>query len=509
MRASWQGDPCVPTQYSWNGLNCSYDSSPRIISLNLSSSGLNGLIATSISNLTAVVSLDLSNNSLTGSVPDFLAQMPSLRVLNLSGNNLNGSLPRTLLKKKADRSLLLSLDGNPNLCQSDNCPTNNVQPKKKGISVAPIIASVTAVLVLISLGALAVLWIIKRRQIQKGAAITTTTTFGGSTGTLRLSKNQHFTSTEVARITDNFRTVIGEGGFGKVYFGRLDNGTEVAVKMLSQSSKQGYKQFHTEAQLLMVVHHRNLVSLIGYCEEFENMALIYEFMSNGNVRQHLSAHNPNVLSWSQRLQIAIDAAQGLEYLHNGCKPPIIHRDLKTPNILLNENMQAKICDFGLSKAFVREQDSYISTCPAGTPGYLDPEFHILGHSSQKSDIYSFGIVLFELITGHPAIIKSPEGSMHILQWVTPLIERGDIQSIVDPRLNDQFNIGSAQKAVEIAMSCVPTKVVQRADINRVLSELKECLTVEISSGRSQRMGNSKSSEFDTTAIELDSPPSAR
>ncbi|KAL3720913.1 hypothetical protein ACJRO7_005682 [Eucalyptus globulus] len=512
IRASWQGDPCIPIQYSWNGLNCSSDSSPRIISLNLSSSGLKGLIATSISNLTAVVSLDLSNNSLTGSVPDFLAQMPSLKVLNLSGNNLNGSVPQTLLKKTTDGSLLLSLDGNPNLCQSDNCQTSNVQPKKKGISIAPIIASVAAALVLILVGALAVLWIIKRRQIQNVTTTTTATnsTRGESTGTLRLSKNQLFTSTEITRITDNFGTIIGEGGFGKVYLGRLDNGTKVAVKMLSRSSKQGYKEFHAEAQLLTVVHHRNLVSLIGYCEEFENMALIYEFMSNGNVRQHLSAHNPNVLSWSQRLQIAVDAAQGLEYLHNGCKPPIIHRDLKTPNILLNENMQAKICDFGLSKAFVREQDSYISTCPAGTPGYLDPEFHILGHSSQKSDIYSFGIVLFELITGHPAIIRSPEGIMHILQWVTPLIERGDIQSIADPRLNGQFNIGSVWKVVEIAMACVPTNAVERADMNHVLSELKECLTVEISSGRSQRMGNSeRRSEFDTTTMELDSPPYAR
>ncbi|XP_039163733.1 putative leucine-rich repeat receptor-like protein kinase At2g19210 isoform X1 [Eucalyptus grandis] len=232
IRASWQGDPCVPMQYSWSGLHCSHDSSPRIVSLNLSSSGLKGLIATSISNLTAVVSLDLSNNSLTGSVPDFLAQMPSLEVLSLSGNDLNGSVPQTLLKKWTDGSLRLSLDGNPNLCQSDNCPTSNVQPKKKGISIAPIIASVAAVLALILLGALAVLWIIKRRQIQNAAANTTTTTFGGSTGTqgstgtLRLSKNQHFTSTEVARITDNFRTVIGEGGFGKVYFGRLDNGTK-------------------------------------------------------------------------------------------------------------------------------------------------------------------------------------------------------------------------------------------------------------------------------------------
>ncbi|KAK3410887.1 hypothetical protein EUGRSUZ_J02920 [Eucalyptus grandis] len=390
---------------------------------NLSSSGLKGPIATSISNLTAVVSLDLSNNSLIGAVPDFLAQMPSLKVLNLSGNNMNGSVPQTLLKKKADGSLLLSLDGNPNLCQSDNCQTSNVQPKKKGISVAPIIASVAAILVLVSLGALAVLWIIKRRQIQDVTTITTTTNSSeGYTGTLKLSKNRPFTSTEVTRITDNFRTVIGEGGFGKVYFGRLDDGIQVAVKMLSRSSKQGYKEFHAEAQLLMVVHHRNLVSLIGYCEEFENMALIYEFMSNGNVRQHLS---------------------GLEYLHNGCKPPVVHRDLKTPNILLNENMQAKIADFGLSKAL----------------------FHTSGNLSKKSDVYSFGIVLFELITGHPDIIRSPEGSMHILRWVTPLIERGDIQSIVDPRLNGQFNIGSAWKAVEIAMSCVPTTAVQRPDMN--------------------------------------------
>ncbi|KAI6671829.1 hypothetical protein NL676_006714 [Syzygium grande] len=252
--ASWQGDPCLPTNYSWSGLHCSYDSSPRIDSLNLSSSGLKGLIATSISNLKAVVSLDLSNNSLTGSIPDVLAQLPSLKVLNLTGNNLNGSVPQTLLKKKADGSLLL-----------------------------------------------------------------------------------------------------------RCYY--------------YYYAYQLYQRIYWDikAQLLMVVHHRNLVSLIGYCEEFENMALIYEFMFNGNVQQHLSAQNPNVLSWSQRLQIAIDAAQGLEYLHNGCKPPIVHRDLKTSNILLNKDLQAKIADFGLSKAFVTENDSHISTRPSGTPGYLDPE----------------------------------------------------------------------------------------------------------------------------------------
>ncbi|KAF8011611.1 hypothetical protein BT93_J2023 [Corymbia citriodora subsp. variegata] len=530
-KESWQGDPCVSSSYIWDGLNCSYVKPPRIISLNLSSSNLVGNISSSFSNLFALESLYLSGNNLTGLVPKALKRRVEDKTLHLR--------------------LVLSLTFAA-FCQSNNCPTRHVQPK---MSIAPIIASVAAVLVLILFGALAPPpptchrpiasrhpLPSSRRSTSSGgqrpvgdgvgdrrgsaisgggnwrplaigggdvATITTTPAFGGPIGTSRLSKDRHFTSTEVTRITDNFRTVIGEGGFGKVYLGRLGDGTQVAVKMLSPSSKQGYKEFHTEAQLLMLIHHRNLVSLIGYCEEFENLALIYEFMSNGNVRQHLSAHNPNVLSWSQRLQIAIDAAQGLEYLHNGCKPPIIHRDLKTANILLDENLRAKICDFGLSKAFVTEQDSHISTRPAGTPGYLDPEFHMFGHLSQKSDIYSFGIVLLELITGQPAIIRSSEDSMHLLHWVTPLVERGDIQSIVDPRLNDQFNIGSARKAVDIAMSCVPTKVVQRADVNRVLSELKECLTVEISSGRSQRMGNSERSEFEITTTELDSLPYAR
>ncbi|KAI6678689.1 hypothetical protein NL676_039485 [Syzygium grande] len=197
---------------------------------------------------------------------------------------------------------------------------------------------------------------------------------------LRL-KNRHFKYGEVSRITGNFRRVIGEGGFGKVYLGTLENGTVVAVKMLSKSSKQGYKKFQAEAQLLMIVHHGNLVSLFGYCDDSRHMALIYEYMANGNLRQHLSGKvkmqppedHPKVLTWSKRIQIAVDVAQGLDYLHNGCKPPIIHRDLKTTNILLNEDFRAKIADFGLSRAFATENDSYVSTCPAGTPGYLDPE----------------------------------------------------------------------------------------------------------------------------------------
>uniref|UniRef100_A0A2N9EI32 Protein kinase domain-containing protein n=1 Tax=Fagus sylvatica TaxID=28930 RepID=A0A2N9EI32_FAGSY len=300
-------------------------------------------------------------------------------------------------------------------------------------------------------------------------------------------KNRQYSYSEVMRITNNFRTIIGEGGFGKVYLGILEDETQVAVKLLSPSSKQGYKEFRAEAQLLMIVHHKNLVFLVGYCDEGENKALIYEYMANGNLQQHLSVTNTNVLNWNQRLQIAVDAAHGLEYLHNGCKPPIIHRDLKTSNILLNENMQAKIADFGLSRAFATEHDSHVSTCPAGTLGYLDPASQATGNLNKKSDVYSFGIVLFELITGRPAIMRGRENNTHILDWVYPIIESGDIRNIVDPRLQEQFYINSAWKAVEIAMSCIPAAAIQRSDMSQVLVELKECLALEMAHGRSHRM----------------------
>ncbi|KAJ8756222.1 hypothetical protein K2173_024769 [Erythroxylum novogranatense] len=151
-------------------------------------------------------------------------------------------------------------------------------------------------------------------------------------------------------ITNNFRDVIGEGGFGKVYLGNLSDGTQAAVKVLSASSKQGYKEFLAEVELLLVVHHRNLVPLLGYCNEEKIMALVYEYMENGNLKQHLSETRADAMSWEERLQVAVDAAHGLEYLHNGCKPPIIHRDFKSSNILLTRDLQAKISDFGLSRA---------------------------------------------------------------------------------------------------------------------------------------------------------------
>ncbi|KAK3410699.1 hypothetical protein EUGRSUZ_J02698 [Eucalyptus grandis] len=477
QKESWQGDPCVPSKYTWDGLNCSNGNPPRIISLKLGSSNLMGDIVSSLSRLSKMEDLDLSNNQLTGAILETLAELPNLRFLNLSGNNLSGSVPEALKKRVLDNTLIMSLAGNPNLCLADPCPQ-----KKKQNSILVLVVTSVSGFFLILFGALAIVWLIKRKRRAESSEMT-----------LRL-KNRPFKYGEVSRITRNFGRVIGEGGFGKVYLGTLDDGTMVAVKILSKSSKQGYKEFQAEAQLLMIVHHGNLVSLFGYCGDSKHIALIYEYMVNGNLRQHLSEDHPKVLTWSNRLQIAVDVAQGLDYLHNGCKPPIIHRDLKTTNILLNEDFRAKIADFGLSRTFATENDSYVSTCPAGTPGYLDPEFHFSGILNRKSDVYSFGIILLELITGRPAIMRSQGGSasMHLLQWLIPIVESGDIKRIMDPMLQGKFDVNSAWKVVEIAMSCTRSTASQRPDINDVLVELKESL------------GSESSGSFEMTSLKLHS-----
>ncbi|XP_058004062.1 putative leucine-rich repeat receptor-like protein kinase At2g19210 [Hevea brasiliensis] len=462
-----QGDPCVPRDLSWNGLNCSYDNNlPRIISLDLSSRKLTGEIASPLSALKAIQYLDLSYNELTGPVPEFLAQLPNLKTLNLIGNKFTGSIPQSLIAKSNNGTLQLSFNKNPNLCQSDSC-------EKKKHFLLPVVASIISILMLLLLCMIAISW---RYRRQKAIAET------------QKSKNQTFSYSEIVSITDNFKTTIGGGGFGKVYFGTLKDGTQVAIKLLSQSSKQGYKEFQAEVQLLMIVHQRNLVSLIGYCNDSHNMALVYEYMVNGNLREHLSEESGSILTWKERLQIAVDAAHGLEYLHNGCKPPIIHRDLKTSNILLNEKLQGKIADFGLSRAFANESDSHVSTCPAGTLGYVAPEAQTSGNFNQKSDVYSFGIILLELITGLPAVIRNTLGDfICIRQWIRPKINRGDIETIVDPRLQGEFDANSAWKAVEIAFSCVSDVAIQRPDMSHVLGELQECMAIAMAVEESQTM----------------------
>ncbi|KAJ4717964.1 protein kinase family protein [Melia azedarach] len=463
VKRNWQGDPCAPKDYLWQGLNCSYNDydPPKITSLNLSSSGLAGEICPYISGLTSIESLDLSNNSLTGTVPEFLLQLPFLTSLNLTGNKLKGSIPTGLMERNKTGFLSLSVDRNPDLCREASCREKN--KLMIPVAVVPVVAVVILFCVLLT--TMAALWNLKTRR-----------KLGKTDSSLEL-KSRRFSYSDVMRITNNFERVIGEGGFGTVYHGYLDD-TQVAVKMLSPSSVQGYKQFKAEVELLMRVHHKNLTSLVGYCDERTNMGLIYEYMASGNLQAHLFEDDADLLSWEGRLRIATEAAQGLDYLHRGCKPPIVHRDVKSTNILLNENFQAKLADFGLSRVFPVEGRTHVSTIIAGTPGYLDPEYYISNRLTEKSDVYSFGVVLLEIITSKPAIEKSAEKT-HISEWVSFKLAKADIRNIVDRRLQGDFDINSVWKAVEIAMACVSLTSAKRPTMNQVVIELNESLAIEI------------------------------
>ncbi|XP_010462025.1 PREDICTED: probable LRR receptor-like serine/threonine-protein kinase At1g51820 [Camelina sativa] len=505
-RISWQGDPCVPKMFLWDGLNCnnSDNSTPPIItSLDLSSSGLTGIITQAIQNLTHLQELDLSDNHLTGEVPEFLADIKSLLVINLSGNNLSGSIPRSLLQKKG---MKLNVEGNRHLvCTTGSCVNKGDDGHKKKSVVVPVIASIASIAVLI--GALVLFFILRKKRTPK---------IEGSDGRSPRSsapaivtKNRRFTYSQVGIMTNNFERILGKGGFGIVYHGFVNGTEQVAVKLLSHSSSQGYKQFKAEVELLLRVHHKNLVGLVGYCDEGENLALIYEYMANGDLKEQMSGtRNRFILNWGTRLKIVVESAQGLEYLHNGCKPPMVHRDVKTTNILLNEQFQAKLADFGLSRSFPMEGETHVSTVVVGTPGYLDPEYYRTNWLTEKSDVYSFGIVLLEIITNRPVIDQSRE-KPHIAEWVGVMLTKGDINSIMDPSLNEDYDSGSVWKAVELAMTCLNPSSSRRPTMSQVVIELNECLASENSRGGASRDMDSKSSVEVSLTFDTELSPMAR
>ncbi|KAL0562302.1 hypothetical protein IC582_002754 [Cucumis melo] len=485
---NWEADPCLPSGYPWSGLSCSSDPIPRITSLNLSSSELKGVISPYIIGLPMLQTLDLSNNYLTGQVPELLSNLAHLTVLNLENNNLTGSLPPELTKKQKNGSLTLRTQGNPDLCKLDSCTNMTPERKKSNNIIIPAVASVGGLLAFLII-AVIVYWIAKSNKKQQGDDVALIgnpakayTQLGSSLETNR----RQFTFAEVVMITNNFERVLGKGGFGMVYYGVLDD-TEVAVKMISPSAVQGYSQFQAEVTILMRVHHRNLTSLVGYMNDGGHLGLVYEYMAKGNLAEHLSEKTTSILSWEDRLRIAIDAAQGLEYLHHGCKPPIVHRDVKTTNILLTEKFNAKLSDFGLSKTYPTDDKSYMSTIIVGTPGYLDPEYYTSNRLTEKSDVYGFGVSLMEVISCRPVIsnIEDPETN-YIAKWMRTMVAQRNIKNIVDPRLKEAYESNSIWKAVRLALACVSEDSSERPTMNQVVIELKECLAMELNRRLEQR-----------------------
>ncbi|KAL6613706.1 hypothetical protein ACP70R_035976 [Stipagrostis hirtigluma subsp. patula] len=502
MSADWAkegGDPCLPSPWSW--VKCTSDSQPRVISINLSGKNLTGNIPPELAALPCLAEIGLANNMLTGPIPDlsaasnlsvihfennqltgnvpsYFASLPKLSELYLQNNKLSGNIPRALLS----RSVIFNYSGNMYL---------GVGKQEKN-HVIIIISALLGVSLL--LAAALCCYMLTRRTVKEFPQEGQNNDVTKAPPAQKFQKNSSMQSCEITTetahpyklsdlevATNNFANRIGSGGFGIVYYGKLADGKEIAVKVPTNDSYQGKKQFTNEVSLLSRIHHRNLVSFLGYCHQDGRNILVYEFMHNGTLKEHLHGRDKHI-SWIKRLEIAEDAAKGIEYLHTGCTPSIIHRDIKTSNILLDRQMRAKVSDFGLSK-FVAEE-SHASTNVRGTLGYLDPQYYISQQLTEKSDIYSFGIILLELISGRPPIstITFGDNFRNIGPWAKFYYESGDIEAIIDPSMGGEYeDVQSIWKIAEAAVRCIDIEPRKRPCMPEVVKEIQEAMALERSS----------------------------
>ena len=293
--------------------------------------------------------------------------------------------------------------------------------------------------------------------------------------------SRRFALSELREATNDFDDVlvIGRGGFGDVYKGYIDGGDViVAIKRLKSKSNQGAREFLTEIGMLSLLRHQHLVSLIGYCEEEGEKILIYDYMHHGTLRDHLYGSDYDPLPWKQRLEICIGAARGLDYLHAGALYPVIHRDIKSTNILLDHKWVAKVADFGLSK-MGPTQDPSVTTMVKGTFGYMDPEYCKTMKLTEKSDVYSFGVVLLEVICGRAAVDRRLEyEEMNLANWARGCIEKSRVNEIIDPILSGQIDDGCMEKFVEIAYDCLLDDGIQRPTMGDVVARLEFALNLQ-------------------------------
>ncbi|XP_022554955.2 leucine-rich repeat receptor protein kinase HPCA1 isoform X4 [Brassica napus] len=287
-----------------------------------------------------------------------------------------------------------------------------------------------------------------------------------------------FTFEELKKCTENFSEAndVGGGGYGKVYRGILPSGQLIAIKRAQQGSLQGGLEFKTEIELLSRVHHKNVVRLLGFCFDRREQMLVYEYIPNGSLRDSLSGKSGIRLDWTRRLKIALGSGKGLAYLHELADPPIIHRDIKSNNILLDENLTAKVADFGLSKIVGDPEKTHVTTQVKGTMGYLDPEYYMTNQLTEKSDVYGFGVVMLELLTG-----KSPiERGKYVVREVKTKMNKTrslyDLQELMDTTIiASSSNLKGFEKYVDLALRCVEEEGVNRPSMGEVVKEIENIM----------------------------------
>lgn len=523
---NWKGnDPCQ----DWIGIRCNNDGNVSVV--NFEKMGLNGTISPDFALLKSLQRLVLADNNLTGSIPNELTTLPALKELDVSNNQIYGKIP--VFKS----NVILNTNGNPDIGKDRSSSSPSGSPsttpgsgnkdssgnagKKSSALVGIIVISVTGcVLVIVLIGFLAFCLYKKRQKrfsrVQSPSAMVIHPRHSGSdnesmkitvasssvtvgavseTHTLPSSEPGDFQMVEAGNmvisiqvlrnVTNNFsqENILGQGGFGVVYRGELHDGTKIAVKRMESGviSGKGLAEFKSEIAVLTKVRHRNLVSLLGYCLDGNEKLLVYEYMPQGTLSRHLfnwPEEELKPLEWRQRLIIALDVARGVEYLHSLAHQSFIHRDLKPSNILLGDDMRAKVSDFGLVR-LAPEGKGSIETRIAGTFGYLAPEYAVTGRVTTKVDVFSFGVILMELISGRKALDESqPEESMHLVTWFRRMyINKDGFRKAIDPTLDlIEETFTSISTVAELAGHCCAREPYQRPDMGHavnVLSSLVE------------------------------------
>ncbi|CAL9748186.1 unnamed protein product [Musa acuminata subsp. burmannicoides] len=518
-------DPC-----SWAMITCSSEN--HVISLEASSQSLSGRLSARIGNLTnlqqvllqnnnisgglppelgllpKLQALDLSNNRFNGSVPESLGRLHSLRYLRLNNNSLSGVVPESLSRIPQDSFLDLSYNnlsgpvpvfptrtfnivGNPLICGSrrrEECSRTTPSPlpyfldspnqkrskaKKLAIAMGASVGGSSLLLLL------ALFLFLCRRKRQKNQWRLGLSEREEEEVVVRgLGNLRRFTLRELRAATENFscRNVLGKGGFGHVYRGRLADGTVVAVKRLradAVGSGDGEAQFRTEVEMISLAIHRNLLRLLGYCAAAGERLLVYPFMPNGSVAARLRGKPP--LDWSTRKRIAVGAARGLLYLHEQCDPKILHRDVKAANVLLDGCCEAVVGDFGLAK-LLDHGDSHVTTAVRGTVGHIAPEYLSTGQSSDKTDVYGFGVLLLELVSGRRVLEfgKGPNQNHKcaMLDWVWKVYQERRLDALVDRDLGSNYDRIEVAEMVQVALLCTQNLPSHRPKMSEVVRMLE-------------------------------------
>ncbi|NP_001274956.1 BRASSINOSTEROID INSENSITIVE 1-associated receptor kinase 1-like precursor [Solanum tuberosum] len=469
--------------------------------LELYSNNISGRIPNELGNLTELVSLDLYLNNLNGPIPPSLGKLQKLRFLRLNNNSLNEGIPVSLTTIVALQVLDLSnnhltgpvpVNGSFSLFTPISFANNQLEvppvspppplpptpssSSSVGNSATGAIAGGVAAgaALLFAAPAIFIAWWRRRKPQDHFFDVP-----AEEDPEVHLGQLKRFSLRELQVASDNFsnRNILGRGGFGKVYKGRLADGSLVAVKRLKEERTQGGElQFQTEVGMISMAVHRNLLRLRGFCMTPTERVLVYPYMENGSVASRLRERPESEppLDWPKRKRIALGSARGLAYLHDHCDPKIIHRDVKAANILLDEEFEAVVGDFGLAK-LMDYKDTHVTTAVRGTIGHIAPEYLSTGKSSEKTDVFGYGVMLLELITGQRAFDLARlanDDDVMLLDWVKGLLKDKKYETLVDADLQGNYNEEEVEQLIQVALLCTQSTPTERPKMSEVVRMLE-------------------------------------